>query len=349
MPDLSDTLITNSMAQVGAFFDVDRTLVSCNTGRLFLRDLRRRGEISFLRALRAHGLDGEVSPVADRPQRGGRQAGPADARVGPSATSPSAAAAGSRTTSCRCSCRAPCARSSATAPRGTCWRSCRRRPTYVTRPIAEALGIDEVISTQFEVDGGPLHRPPGRPGLRRQGQGPLGRGPGGAQAQLDLGASWFYTDSYTDLPMLERVGNRVVVNPDPRLRRAAKRRGWPVRGLAAGDGVATETARERLFGPLVHAGGAAAARPGARGGRRPRRRHHRVGDRRDAGGRGGHRRRASGGGVRPGRRRGGVHPLRLADARAHEGRRRRSGRARRRPWRRCAGRRRRCWPASGRR
>ena len=43
------------MALVGAFFDVDRTLVACNTGRLFLRDLRRRGEISFLRALRAMG------------------------------------------------------------------------------------------------------------------------------------------------------------------------------------------------------------------------------------------------------------------------------------------------------
>ena len=43
------------MATVGAFFDVDRTLVACNTGRLFLRDLRRRGEISFLRALRAMG------------------------------------------------------------------------------------------------------------------------------------------------------------------------------------------------------------------------------------------------------------------------------------------------------
>ena len=43
------------MSQVGAFFDVDRTLVSCNTGRLFLRDLRRRGEISFFRALRALG------------------------------------------------------------------------------------------------------------------------------------------------------------------------------------------------------------------------------------------------------------------------------------------------------
>jgi phosphoserine phosphatase len=38
----------------------------------------------------------------------------------------------------------------------------------------------------------------------------------------------FYSDSYTDLPMLERVGRPVVVNPDPRLRRAAKQRGWPI-------------------------------------------------------------------------------------------------------------------------
>ena len=38
----------------------------------------------------------------------------------------------------------------------------------------------------------------------------------------------FYTDSYTDLPLLERVAERVVVNPDPRLEREAKRRGWRV-------------------------------------------------------------------------------------------------------------------------
>src|SRR6185312_8376210 len=47
--------LDSQMSQVGAFFDVDRTLVSCNTGRLFLRDLRQRGEISFFRALRALG------------------------------------------------------------------------------------------------------------------------------------------------------------------------------------------------------------------------------------------------------------------------------------------------------
>ena len=45
---------------------------------------------------------------------------------------------------------------------------------------------------------------------------------------IDLAASTFYTDSLSDLPMLERVGRPRVVNPDPRLRRAAKRRGWPI-------------------------------------------------------------------------------------------------------------------------
>ena len=63
--------------------------------------------------------------------------------------------------------------------------------------------------------------------MRRPGQGPLG-GDLVARRQVDLSQSWFYTDSYTDMPMLERVGNQVVVNPDPRLKRIAKRRGWPV-------------------------------------------------------------------------------------------------------------------------
>jgi phosphoserine phosphatase len=43
---------------------------------------------------------------------------------------------------------------------------------------------------------------------------------------IDLRQSYFYSDSYSDLPMLERVGQPRVVNPDPRLRRAAQRRGW---------------------------------------------------------------------------------------------------------------------------
>jgi phosphoserine phosphatase len=45
---------------------------------------------------------------------------------------------------------------------------------------------------------------------------------------VDLAASSFYSDSISDLPLLERVGHPVAVNPDPRLRRLAKKRGWPI-------------------------------------------------------------------------------------------------------------------------
>jgi phosphoserine phosphatase len=44
----------------------------------------------------------------------------------------------------------------------------------------------------------------------------------------DLAHTFFYTDSHTDLALLEHVGYPVAVNPDIRLRRLAQRRGWPV-------------------------------------------------------------------------------------------------------------------------
>jgi HAD superfamily hydrolase (TIGR01490 family) len=49
-----------------------------------------------------------------------------------------------------------------------------------------------------------------------------------AEHGVDLAASYFYTDSITDLPLLEGVGHPVAVNPDPRLKRLARRRGWPI-------------------------------------------------------------------------------------------------------------------------
>lgn len=45
---------------------------------------------------------------------------------------------------------------------------------------------------------------------------------------VDLEVSSFYSDSFSDLPMLERVGEPVVVCPDPRLRRVARKRRWPI-------------------------------------------------------------------------------------------------------------------------
>ena len=141
------------MSQVGAFFDVDRTLVSCNTGRLFLRDLRRRGEISFFRALRALGWMAKYHlSLIDLQWVAARVASQMAGWV-------------ERDFEERCRrwveddvlhLIVPGAHSRIARHRsdGHVLSILSSSPTYVTRPIAEALGIEEVISTQFEVDGG---------------------------------------------------------------------------------------------------------------------------------------------------------------------------------------------------
>ncbi|HEY4223650.1 MAG TPA: haloacid dehalogenase-like hydrolase, partial [Myxococcota bacterium] len=59
------------------------------------------------------------------------------------------------------------------------------------------------------------------------GAGKVAHATGCAQKlNIELAACSFYTDSASDLPMLEVVGHPVVVSPDQRLRRVAKRRGW---------------------------------------------------------------------------------------------------------------------------
>lgn len=45
---------------------------------------------------------------------------------------------------------------------------------------------------------------------------------------VDLRSSFFYSDSYSDLPMLSEVGTAVVVNPDPKLKAHALKKGWPI-------------------------------------------------------------------------------------------------------------------------
>ena len=49
---------------------------------------------------------------------------------------------------------------------------------------------------------------------------------------IDLAASWAYSDSESDLPMLRLVGNPVAVNPDTELGRIARAEGWEVLRLS---------------------------------------------------------------------------------------------------------------------
>jgi HAD superfamily hydrolase (TIGR01490 family) len=100
-------------------------------------------------------------------------------------------------------------------------------PEEVVRPLAEHLGQVEVIATQAEVVDGKYT---GEIEFYCYGEGKAARIKEVAEEQgIDLAGSYAYSDSITDLPMLEAVGNPVAVNPDRDLRREAEKRGWQIR------------------------------------------------------------------------------------------------------------------------
>lgn len=97
---------------------------------------------------------------------------------------------------------------------------------YATQPLARELGIDHVLCTELEVKKG---RFTGECERLCYGKGKVERAEQWARdLDVDLERSRFYSDSVSDRPMLERVGDARIVNPDPRLRWLAARRGWPV-------------------------------------------------------------------------------------------------------------------------
>jgi len=105
---------------------------------------------------------------------------------------------------------------------------------FITAPIARRLGFDHLLATELEVKGGEFTgRPFGTPCFR---EGKVTRLLEWLEERsLTLGsfsASWFYSDSRNDLPLLERVTRPVAVDPDEILRREALERGWQVISLA---------------------------------------------------------------------------------------------------------------------
>jgi len=105
---------------------------------------------------------------------------------------------------------------------------------YLATPLAADLGIEHMLVTQLLVESGRFTGEPVRPVCYGEGKTYWAER-FAAEHDVDLGQSYFYTDSITDLPLLERVGEPRVVNPDPRLGRVAARRGWPVARLRLGD------------------------------------------------------------------------------------------------------------------
>jgi len=96
----------------------------------------------------------------------------------------------------------------------------------VVEPIGEMLGVDHVVATRMEVKDG---RYTGEIELYAYGDNKATAiRELAAERGYDLAASYAYSDSATDLPMLSAVGHPTAVNPDRALRRAAAARGWPI-------------------------------------------------------------------------------------------------------------------------
>lgn len=102
---------------------------------------------------------------------------------------------------------------------------------FVTRPIADAFGVSDLIAVQLERDhrgavNGRIHGVPSfREGkIARVDQWLSSKG----QSWQDFEQTIFYSDSTNDLPLLERASEPVATNPGPALETIARERGWRI-------------------------------------------------------------------------------------------------------------------------
>lgn len=209
-----------------AFFDMDKTLVRVNTGELYVRWRFRRGEsgvrevarVSWWSLLYTLGVvDADaVSRYAARTLAGrDERAFAAECREW------YASSVREHLTDLA---RAEVVRRRA---EGMMIAVLTGSSPYAAGPLAEELGIDHVISSRLSISGEGLFT--GEVEALCYGANKLTRAEEWARANdVDLDASAFYTDSISDLPMLERVGEPRVINPDPRLLAIARKRGWPI-------------------------------------------------------------------------------------------------------------------------
>ncbi len=210
----------------GALFDLDRTLLDVNSGRLWLVREWREGRISLrdmawggywlARYSLGHeeGLD-EVFDTATRTLEGTSEAELDDRvrtwfdrelahrlRPGAQATLDAHRVAGHRLVVATSS------------------------STYVARQAMARFGLHDEVSTTFHVEDGHFLGTIDRLAIGAAKDSAVSHW--AETAGLDLSRWAFYTDSASDLALMERVGHPVAAHPDRKLAAVARERGWPV-------------------------------------------------------------------------------------------------------------------------
>jgi HAD superfamily hydrolase (TIGR01490 family) len=216
--------------RVGAFFDMDKTLICENSGSLYMKYRYERGEISGWELLKGLGAYLQYKAgVLDIGQwtrgmmvqfRGEQEA---DLEKQAEAWFEERVAGTIYPEAARIVAEHRAAGHVVAIVSGS--------TRFVVQPLAQRLGIDHFLYTRLEVEQGrftgrvvePLCFEEGKIYWLQQFIEEQG---------VDLAKSFFYTDSITDLPLLDLVAHPVVTNPDPFLDREAVRRRWPVRVFA---------------------------------------------------------------------------------------------------------------------
>ncbi len=111
---------------------------------------------------------------------------------------------------------------------------------FVVQPLAKRLGVRHFLYTRLEVEGGNFTGRVIEPICFEEGkiywlQQFID------DQNIDLAKSYFYTDSITDLPLMDLVGHPIAANPDPLLYRTAVKRRWPVRFFRSPAAPVSET------------------------------------------------------------------------------------------------------------
>ncbi|MCG8589382.1 MAG: HAD-IB family hydrolase [Proteobacteria bacterium] len=213
--------------RIGAFFDMDKTLIAENSGSLFMKRLYERGELSKWELAKGIGAYLQY------------KAGILDIRAWTQDTmqmftgqreADLAAEAREWTQEEVVSVLYPEAVDAVRyhQERGDVVAIVSGATRFVVEPLAEYLSIEHFLYTRLEVENGvftgrviePICFEEGKIYWLQQFIEEQG---------IDLAKSYFYTDSVTDLPLLDLVGHPIVTNPDPFLYRQAVKRHWPVR------------------------------------------------------------------------------------------------------------------------
>jgi HAD superfamily hydrolase (TIGR01490 family) len=215
------------LAKTAALFDMDRTLLRVDSARLYTQFRRDRGEASLIDALRVGLWATQYTlGVIDAPKVARKALESFKGRAEswllescaewfPKYVLPEVQEAGRRAV-----------RQHREA--GDFVAIVTGATRYVAEPVAAELGIPHVICSELELDHegcftGRVIEP------LCYGLGKVERSMRVAEREgFRIEEAAFYSDSITDLPLLQVVKAPVVINPDRRLRRIALKRGWPI-------------------------------------------------------------------------------------------------------------------------